>query len=77
LAPDAEQNIETVRQQVLVLLSPDTPPDAADPAPPRDGLSGMEANAAMAVLTRRLVHIEHAAGKVARLAARPVLEDQA
>ena len=46
------------------------------PAPPqRDSLAGMHGNAAMDVLARRLDHIEHAAEKVARLAARPVIED--
>jgi hypothetical protein len=35
----------------------------------------MQGSEAMEVLARRLNHIEHAARKVARLAARPVLEN--
>jgi hypothetical protein len=48
---------------------------AAERAPPREGLSKLNQNVAMVLLARRLAHIEHAAGKVARLAARPVIED--
>jgi hypothetical protein len=45
-------------------------------APPqRDSFADIRGNAAMDVLARRLSHIEHAAQKVARLAARPVIED--
>ncbi len=76
LDQDAEQAVEASRSKVLVLLSPDAPPGAALIAPPREGLSGMATNAAMTVLARRLAHIEHAAEKVARLATRPILEDQ-
>ena len=47
--------------------------DAA--VPQRDSLAGMHGSVAMEVLGRRLDHIEHAARKVARLAARPVIED--
>jgi uncharacterized membrane protein YccC len=72
----AEAEIETARQRVLALLSPNTAVGTVAAAPPREGLSGMAGNAAMMVLARRLAHIEHAAGKVARLAARPILEDQ-
>jgi hypothetical protein len=43
--------------------------------PQRQSLTTMRGNAAMEVLARRLDHIEHAARKVARLAARPVIED--
>ena len=45
------------------------------PMPQRDSLAGLRGSVAMEVLARRLDHIEHAARKVARLAARPVIED--
>jgi hypothetical protein len=76
LDQNAAEAVEASRSKVLALLSPDAPPGAALIPPPREGLSGMAGNAAMAVLARRLAHIEHAAAKVARLAARPILEDQ-
>jgi len=76
LDQNASEAVEASRSKVLALLSPDAPPGAALIPPPREGLSGMVGNAAMAVLARRLAHIEHAATKVARLAARPILEDQ-
>jgi uncharacterized membrane protein YccC len=74
LDPGAGDEIEAVRRQVIAVLSPDAPHRAETPAPPREGLSGLNQNAAMALLTRRLDHIEHAAGKVARLAARRIIE---
>jgi uncharacterized membrane protein YccC len=74
LDPGAGDEIEAVRRQVIAVLSPDAPHKAETPAPPREGLSGLNQNAAMALLTRRLDHIEHAAGKVARLAARRIIE---
>jgi hypothetical protein len=36
----------------------------------------MERNVAMELLTRRLAHIEHAAERVARLAARPIMQEE-
>jgi len=45
------------------------------PMPQRDSLTALRGSVAMDVLARRLAHIEHAARKVARLAARPVIED--
>jgi hypothetical protein len=41
----------------------------------RDVFSDLHGSAAMEALGRRLHHIEHAAQRVARLAARPVIED--
>jgi ABC-type amino acid transport system permease subunit len=61
--------------RVVALLSPGNP-DAPLPAEiQRQDLASLHGNAAMDVLARRLNHIEHAARKVARLAARPVLEN--
>jgi uncharacterized membrane protein YccC len=75
-APTADAAIADVRARVTALLQPDHPAQHADAAPPqRESLSGMQGSAAMEVLARRLDHIEHAARKVARLAARPVIED--
>jgi hypothetical protein len=45
------------------------------PMPERESLASLRGSLAMDVLARRLAHIEHAARKVARLAARPVIED--
>jgi uncharacterized membrane protein YccC len=72
--PRAEDEIEASRQRVMALLSPGAAPRRQEPAPPREGLSEMKSNLAMTLLARRLAHIEHAAAKVARLAARPVIE---
>jgi uncharacterized membrane protein YccC len=74
LQPDAKDQLEASRARVLALLSPDGgPPDDAA-SPPREGHAELKQSLPMALLTRRLAHIEHAAGKVARLAARPVIE---
>ena len=73
----AAETVEVSRSRVLALLSPDPPTGQTATPPPREGLSDMTGNVAMTVLARRLAHIEHAAEKVARLAARPILEDQA
>ncbi len=74
LEPQAKDDIEAARARVIALLSPEAPPGAETPAPPREGLSELKQNAAMALLARRLAHIEHAAGKVARLASRPIID---
>ncbi len=74
-APAADAAIAASRARVVALLQPN---GSADPphttAPQRESLSALRGNAAMEVLARRLDHIEHAARKVARLAARPVIE---
>jgi len=72
----ADAAIAQVRARVVALLQPDTlgRPDAA-PAPPRRGMAEWEQSQAMEVLDRRLTHIEHTARKVARLAARPIIDD--
>jgi len=75
-APSADAAIAAARTRVVGLLKPNS--DAGDGAthpPQRQSLTTMRGNAAMDVLARRLDHIEHAARKVARLAARPVIED--
>jgi uncharacterized membrane protein YccC len=75
LGVDCDPLIDAARTRVVSLLSPH--PDGALPPepPPRTGLTDLHADAARDVLARRLDHIEHAARKVARLSARPVLED--
>jgi uncharacterized membrane protein YccC len=77
LAPEAADEIEAARSKVLALLSPDANSGAAIATPPHEALADMPVNTAMTVLARRLAHIEHAAEKVARLAARPILDEQA
>ncbi|MBA2590193.1 MAG: FUSC family protein, partial [Alphaproteobacteria bacterium] len=75
-APLADAAITATRERVVALLSPEGGAEGVDAATPlRDSLAGMHGSAAMEVLGRRLEHIEHAARKVARLAARPVIED--
>jgi uncharacterized membrane protein YccC len=75
-AAAADASIAATRARVVEMLKPDHAAEHAhDAAPQRDSLAGMHGNAAMEVLARRLNHIEHAAQKVARLAARPVIED--
>ncbi|MFO1249071.1 MAG: FUSC family membrane protein [Alphaproteobacteria bacterium] len=71
----ADAAIAATRERVVGLLNPEGGADGVDAAPPlRDSMAGMHGSAAMEVLGRRLEHIEHAARKVARLAARPVIE---
>ncbi len=74
--PMADASIAATRMRVVALLDPGraAEPHSA-PVPQRDSLAGLRGSVAMDVLARRLAHIEHAARKVARLAARPVIED--
>ncbi|HWY61094.1 MAG TPA: FUSC family membrane protein [Rhizomicrobium sp.] len=74
LDQDAGDEIEAVRLRIIALLSPDTVHKEEEQAPPREGLSALKQSVAMELLARRLAHIEHAAGKVARLAVRPIIE---
>src|SRR6185436_5904011 len=75
-APMADASIAAARMRVVAQLKPDSAADHPVTAPPqRDSFADIRGNAAMDVLARRLSHIEHAAQKVARLAARPVIED--
>lgn len=75
LNPDAaDAAIAATRTRVMDLLKPGGEGQEAD-AGERPSLARMQSNEAMDVLARRLDHIEHTARKVARLAARPVLED--
>ena len=75
-AAAADASIASARERVVALLKPDGGGGIAVMAPAqRDSFAGMHGNSAMDVLARRLNHIEHAAEKVARLAARPVIED--
>lgn len=74
-AGTADAAIAQVRARVVALLQPDRAGDAqAAPMPPRRGMAEWEQSQAMEVLDRRLTHIEHTAAKVARLAARPVID---
>jgi uncharacterized membrane protein YccC len=75
LEPGAKDQVETVRVKVIGLLMPDAPQIDESQPQPREGFSELKQNMAMALLARRLSHIEHAAAKVARLAARPVIEE--
>jgi uncharacterized membrane protein YccC len=70
----ARAAIAQTRDRVVAMLKPQSVDEAGLAAPQRESLAGMQASTAMEVLTRRLNHIEHSAQKVARLAARPVLE---
>jgi uncharacterized membrane protein YccC len=77
LDPDgADAAIAQTRARVVALLQPDAAGDGEAAAmPPRRGMAEWGHSQAMEVLDRRLTHIEHTARKVARLAARPVIED--
>jgi uncharacterized membrane protein YccC len=70
----ARAAIALTRERVVAMLTPDGPDHGDLATPQRDSLAGMHTNMAMEVLARRLTHIEHSAQKVARLAARPVIE---
>jgi uncharacterized membrane protein YccC len=79
-AEEADRQLEAARRRVAALLGPDGGEDSDHPAPERDTMSALAqadpgGNFSMTVLARRLAHIEHAARKVARLAARPVIEE--
>jgi uncharacterized membrane protein YccC len=71
----ADTAIAHTRERVVAMLKPGVTADADTATPERDSLAGMHANTAMEVLARRLRHIEHSAQKVARLAARPAIEN--
>jgi uncharacterized membrane protein YccC len=74
--PLADESIAATRARVVALLEPDRMAEPQDiQLPPRDSLTALRGSVAMEVLARRLAHIEHAARKVARLAARPVIEN--
>jgi uncharacterized membrane protein YccC len=75
LQPEADGQIETVRTKVLALLSPGAAQKDEEAPPQREGHIELKQPMAMALLARRLAHIEHAAAKVAHLAARPVIEE--
>ena len=75
LGPDCDPLIEAARARVVAVLSPDAGGSQAAEPPPRPGLHDLHADAAKDILARRLDHIEHAARRVARLSARPILED--
>ncbi|MBW8707956.1 MAG: FUSC family protein [Alphaproteobacteria bacterium] len=76
-APLADAAIAATRARVVALLRPGSGAQEGETIPlaGRDSFAGMHGSVAMEVLGRRLEHIEHAARKVARLAARPVIED--
>jgi uncharacterized membrane protein YccC len=75
-APTADAAIAAVRERVVALLQPESAEHHGElPLSQRESHGSMHGSGAMEVLGRRLDHIEHAARKVARLAARPVIED--
>ncbi|HEY4077319.1 MAG TPA: FUSC family membrane protein [Rhizomicrobium sp.] len=75
-AAGADTALAQARERVVALLAPDAAQvQQDDSAPQRGRFADLHGSMAMEVLGRRLDHIEHAARKVARLAARPVLED--
>jgi uncharacterized membrane protein YccC len=75
-APAADAAIAVARERVVALLGPEEKSDQpGSEGLPRESLTDLSGSAAMDVLARRLAHIEDAARKVARLAARPVIED--
>ena len=75
-APIADSAIAAARDRAVALLQPNgnSEQDVAT-GQQRGSLAELGGSAAMDVLARRLAHIENAARKVARLAARPVIED--
>lgn len=73
-AAAAEQALRAAREAVLSLLKPGAAGGAERPLPPEQSWSELSGSFAMTVLTKRLAHIEQAARKVARLAARPAIE---
>jgi uncharacterized membrane protein YccC len=74
LDDSADASIDATRARTVILLSPDKDSKPSPEPPPRIRLHDLHADGTLDVLARRLDHIEHAARKVARLAARPVLE---
>jgi uncharacterized membrane protein YccC len=71
----ADMAIGETRSRVTALLK-DAAHDGIAPEPAaRDRFADFHGSAAMDVLARRLAHIETAARKVARLAARPVIDE--
>jgi uncharacterized membrane protein YccC len=66
----AEALIAKARGRVTALLTSPAIAVPEDKALPRHGLSGLQLRTGMGILARRLVHIENAARKVARLATR-------
>jgi uncharacterized membrane protein YccC len=73
--PGAEAAIAATRTRVVGVLKPDGGVEEPQVDGQRPGLGAMQGSEAMEVLERRLNHIEYAARRVARLAARPVLEN--
>jgi uncharacterized membrane protein YccC len=75
-AAGAEAAIAEARTRVVALLQPDAHSHDDDaPMPARKGMTELGSSVAMEVLYRRLNHIEHAARRVARLAARPAIDE--
>ena len=70
----ADAAIAETRARVVALLNSAAAPDGHAPEA-RDRFADFHGSAAMEVLGRRLTHIEAAAAKVARLAARPAIEE--
>jgi uncharacterized membrane protein YccC len=74
LGPETDSTIDATRARVVAMLSPDAEDDMASEMPARESFHHLQGDEATEILARRLAHIEHAARKVARLSARPALE---
>jgi uncharacterized membrane protein YccC len=70
--PNADTLAGEMRSRVLAILDPAAPPEKAPPRLSKTGRDDLYAPNGLSVLKRRLVHIEHAARRVARLAAETV-----
>jgi uncharacterized membrane protein YccC len=70
----ADAAIGATRERVTALLAQGGAEHAEPPSSQRSGFHDLQGDRAEEVLARRLAHIEQAAQKVARLAARPALE---
>ncbi|HJR55803.1 MAG TPA: FUSC family membrane protein [Rhizomicrobium sp.] len=74
MSAEADSAIGAARERVMTLLAQNGAEHAEPPSSQRNGFHDLQGDRAEDVLARRLAHIEQAAQKVARLAARPVLE---
>jgi uncharacterized membrane protein YccC len=74
MGAEADAAIDATRERVVTLLAQDGAEHPEPDPSQRNGFHDLHGDRAQEVLARRLAHIEQAAQKVARLAARPVLE---
>ena len=74
ISPDADAQIDATRRRVVALLSPGAADETVIDIPEWESLHTLQGDRASEILMRRLAHIENGARKVARLSARPALE---